>query len=120
MFSYTKSQIRASRGRFKPLPPKIGSFQIFVHGYTDASSYFAKGYDKLNSLSRESLNQDESIDIWTDSEKQKFRLSFEKMVILDYLIRQTDRSMDNWLIKDVKEDLKEREISYISTFIIID
>jgi hypothetical protein len=29
----------------------------------------------------------------------EFQLEFEKMVILDYLIRNTDRGNDNWLIK---------------------
>ena len=31
--------------------------------------------------------------------KQQFRFQFEKLVILDYVIRNTDRSSDNWLIK---------------------
>lgn len=30
---------------------------------------------------------------------QKFQLQFEKLVILDYIIRNTDRGNDNWLIK---------------------
>lgn len=30
---------------------------------------------------------------------QKFQLQFERLVILDYIIRNTDRGNDNWLIK---------------------
>lgn len=108
VFSYTKSQLGAHIRKHKPLPLKIGSFQLFVKGYMDASSAFFKGYDKLNA--QESSNEDS---FWTADEQQGFRLSFEKMVILDYLIRQTDRSMDNWLIKDITNEDNRREISYV-------
>lgn len=30
---------------------------------------------------------------------QKFQLQFERIVVLDYIIRNTDRGNDNWLIK---------------------
>lgn len=30
---------------------------------------------------------------------QKFQLQFERLVVLDYIIRNTDRGNDNWLIK---------------------
>lgn len=29
----------------------------------------------------------------------KFQLQFERLVVLDYIIRNTDRGNDNWLIK---------------------
>ena len=120
VFSYKKSQLHASRGRFKPLPPKIGSFQLFVHGYMDASAFFCKGYERLRRISQEALNSSEKVqdinddaDNWSDSEKHKFRILFERMVVLDYLIRQTDRSMDNWMIKDSADDSNEKNIRYV-------
>lgn len=36
---------------------------------------------------------------WTDSLKQSFREELEKLVILDYIMRNTDRGLDNWMIK---------------------
>lgn len=30
---------------------------------------------------------------------QKFQIQFERLVVLDYIIRNTDRGNDNWLIK---------------------
>ncbi|OBZ91874.1 Phosphatidylinositol 4-kinase lsb6 [Choanephora cucurbitarum] len=36
---------------------------------------------------------------WTPSLQQQFRREFEQLVILDYLIRNTDRGLDNWMIK---------------------
>lgn len=30
---------------------------------------------------------------------QEFQLEFERMVILDYIIRNTDRGNDNWLVR---------------------
>ncbi|KAI0132360.1 phosphatidylinositol 3 [Xylariales sp. AK1849] len=36
---------------------------------------------------------------WTDGLKQSFREELEKLVILDYIMRNTDRGLDNWMIK---------------------
>jgi hypothetical protein len=124
VFSYPPKDRWAYR-RGNPLPPKLGSFQLFVKGYTDASTFFYQGYGQLKSLhspssptSSESsplrvvpassssatlTSQDNNLDStptsWSEEAKTLFRLNFERMVILDYLIRQTDRGMDNWMIK---------------------
>lgn len=37
--------------------------------------------------------------VWTDTLKQSFREELEKLVILDYIMRNTDRGLDNWMIK---------------------
>lgn len=36
---------------------------------------------------------------WTDNIKQSFREELEKLVVLDYIMRNTDRGLDNWMIK---------------------
>lgn len=36
---------------------------------------------------------------WTDGLKQSFREELEKLVILDYIMRNTDRGLDNWMVK---------------------
>ncbi|KAK5067866.1 Phosphatidylinositol 4-kinase LSB6, partial [Cryomyces antarcticus] len=36
---------------------------------------------------------------WTDSLQQSFREQLEKLVILDYIMRNTDRGLDNWMIR---------------------
>ncbi|KAF1992551.1 hypothetical protein K402DRAFT_388198 [Aulographum hederae CBS 113979] len=36
---------------------------------------------------------------WTDTLQQSFREQLEKLVILDYIMRNTDRGLDNWMIK---------------------
>jgi hypothetical protein len=36
---------------------------------------------------------------WTENLKQSFREELEKLVILDYIMRNTDRGLDNWMIK---------------------
>ena len=36
---------------------------------------------------------------WTSTIKQAFREQLEKLVILDYIMRNTDRGLDNWMIK---------------------
>ena len=37
--------------------------------------------------------------VWTDSVRQQFREELEKLVILDYIMRNTDRGLDNWMVK---------------------
>ena len=36
---------------------------------------------------------------WTSNIKQSFREQLEKLVILDYIMRNTDRGLDNWMVK---------------------
>ena len=43
---------------------------------------------------------------WTIKTQKEFQWQFERLVILDYLIRNTDRGLDNWMIKyeEITED----------------
>ncbi|KAJ8317286.1 hypothetical protein KUTeg_005190 [Tegillarca granosa] len=65
------------------LPAKTGSFQLFVEGYKDAD-YWLRKFDH------------EDLPISTATRLQHL---FERLVVLDYIIRNTDRGNDNWLIK---------------------
>ena len=68
---------------FAHFPHKVGSFQLYVHGYKDAQVQ---------------VEEFQSQPLSPALEKQ-FQLQFEKLVVLDYIIRNTDRGNDNWLIK---------------------
>ncbi|CAB1327203.1 unnamed protein product [Coregonus sp. 'balchen'] len=65
------------------LPPKLGSFQLFVEGYHEADYW-------LRRFEAEPL---------PENIRKQFQCQFERLVILDYVIRNTDRGNDNWLIK---------------------
>ncbi|XP_027873481.1 phosphatidylinositol 4-kinase type 2-alpha [Xiphophorus couchianus] len=65
------------------LPPKVGSFQIFVDGYKDADFW-------LRRFEAEPL---------PENTNRQLQLQFERLVVLDYIIRNTDRGNDNWLLK---------------------
>uniref|UniRef100_A0A673FQA1 Phosphatidylinositol 4-kinase type 2 n=1 Tax=Sinocyclocheilus rhinocerous TaxID=307959 RepID=A0A673FQA1_9TELE len=65
------------------LPPKVGSFQLFVEGYKDADFW-------LRRFEAEPL---------PENTNRQLLLQFERLVVLDYIIRNTDRGNDNWLIK---------------------
>ncbi|EDW83760.2 uncharacterized protein Dwil_GK13780 [Drosophila willistoni] len=67
------------------LPLKTGSFQMFVEGYKDADYW-------LRRFESEPLSP---------AVAKSFQLQFERLVVLDYIIRNTDRGNDNWLIKYV-------------------
>ncbi|KAM8879292.1 phosphatidylinositol 4-kinase type 2-beta isoform 1-T1 [Spinachia spinachia] len=65
------------------LPPKVGSFQLFVEGYREADHW-------LRRFEAESL---------PENIRKQLQSQFERLVVLDYVIRNTDRGNDNWLIK---------------------
>ncbi|KAI8049704.1 phosphatidylinositol 3 and 4-kinase-domain-containing protein [Syncephalis plumigaleata] len=89
------------------LPEKVGSFQLFVDGYEDASKFFTNhpwtDQDEDVTMSEESEQSTSKEDTrtfqWTSAIKKQFQEEFEKLVVLDYLMRNTDRGMDNWMIK---------------------
>lgn len=78
------------------LPPKVGSFQLFVKGYKDAD-YWLRRFESENLL--------------TPEEAKHFQHQFERLVVLDYIIRNTDRGNDNWLIQYVKKEKSEKDES---------
>ncbi|XP_033113406.1 phosphatidylinositol 4-kinase type 2-alpha-like [Anneissia japonica] len=90
-FTYDKFQTIGKRFNRLGLPPKTGSFQLFVSGYKDAD-YWLRRFDS------ESL---------PESTAKMFQLQFEKLVCLDYIIRNTDRGNDNWLIKYEKSEVDD-------------
>lgn len=90
---FTLEKFEAIGRRFNRigLPPKVGSFQLFVSGFKDADFWLRRfeGEDLPESTSKE------------------FQLQFERLVVLDYIIRNTDRGNDNWLIKYEKTTMVE-------------
>ncbi|EYC37241.1 hypothetical protein Y032_0812g2470 [Ancylostoma ceylanicum] len=79
------------------LPPKKGSFQLFVTGYQDAS-HWLRMWDSYPEQAPPPVTQ------------REFQLLFEKLVVLDYVIRNTDRGNDNWLIRYEQADVAETPI----------
>nr|POE85400.1 phosphatidylinositol 4-kinase lsb6 [Quercus suber] len=47
--------------------------------------------------------QNRRFEFWTDDLQQSFREQLEKLVILDYIMRNTDRGTDNWMIRIDRE-----------------
>ena len=136
----------------KPLPAKVGSFQVFLKGFKDANLFLRENPwpDQTNSgfspddaprwrkkpwtetCRPGSATSEEEQDIrsevrsltgldgtdaqssrfiWTDSIKQSFREELEKLVILDYIMRNTDRGLDNWMIRFNEES---QEVSIVA------
>ncbi|KAL5113863.1 Phosphatidylinositol 4-kinase LSB6 [Pleosporales sp. CAS-2024a] len=48
---------------------------------------------------------------WTESLQQSFREQLERLVILDYIMRNTDRGLDNWMIRI---DYKTEQVSIVA------
>ncbi|KAI9880118.1 MAG: phosphatidyl inositol kinase [Pleopsidium flavum] len=136
----------------KPLPAKIGSFQVFLKGFKDANVFLREHPwpDQVNSGFRteaapkkkkrpwaescrpsgapsddegeeEALSEGRSAAtvadtqqrrfFWTDALQISFREELEKLVVLDYIMRNTDRGLDNWMIK---VDWHSQEVSIVS------
>lgn len=137
-FHYPFWDRRSFRRKNKPLPPKPGSFQVFLKGFKDANVFLREnpwpdqywsGFrtnertrtkkrrwaDSCRPSTADQDDQDDYTDeepessqteqdepmrfTWTDSLKQSFREELEKLVILDYIMRNTDRGLDNWMVK---------------------
>lgn len=134
-FFYDYFDRRAYYRKKKPLPEKLGSFQVFLKGYKDATLFLKEHPwpDQTNSGFRteaapkprsrrwaeecrpggaryedeedENLQPERSRErsrqrsFWTDALQQSFREQLERLVILDYIMRNTDRGLDNWMIR---------------------
>lgn len=92
----------------RKIPSKIGSFQCFLNGYTEANSWFKRFPIPLDAsiLPEDTdivMNIEEAINdgffYWSKKVLLQFREELEKLVILDYIMRNTDRGNDNWMIK---------------------
>jgi hypothetical protein len=133
-FHYDYWDRRAFYRKKKPLPEKLGSFQVFLNGYKDATNFFkdhpwpdqnTTGIDETpqkrkrtwaDDCGRGSNIDDEEVEpltaeesdrrrvFWTEGLQQKFRQQLEKLVILDYIMRNTDRGLDNWMIRVDEEE----------------
>ncbi|KAJ1304736.1 hypothetical protein OPQ81_005874 [Rhizoctonia solani] len=137
---------RSAAKNGKALPEKIGSLQLFAHGFTDASEFLRKhpwpgrsiadtwdeddhrqgrhskrcfnalgvlcgkaggdydDYDddmdyEQNPHANETPTRTGGNFVWTLALQQSFREELEKLIILDYLMRNTDRGLDNFMIK---------------------
>ncbi|KAJ8247764.1 hypothetical protein GJAV_G00250050 [Gymnothorax javanicus] len=82
------------------LPPKMGSFQLFVEGYREADFWLRKF----------------EADPLPENMRKQLQFQFERLVVLDYVIRNTDRGNDNWLIKYEKSgsgrDVSEKDTGW--------
>ncbi|GMT36797.1 hypothetical protein PFISCL1PPCAC_28094, partial [Pristionchus fissidentatus] len=91
---YTRYPDLGRRFKTVGLPDKVGSFQLFVTGYQDAV-HWIRTWEQFPEQAPPPVTQ------------SQFQLQFERMVILDYIIRNTDRGNDNWLIKYDQADVVE-------------
>lgn len=152
-FSYDFWDRRKAWMGNRALPPKVGSFQVFLKGYKDANLFLRDhpwpdqanpGFhpDDAPKRKRRPWNEacrpsgvhsddEEEEDLqngyahspspssdsnerrfyWTEGLKQSFREELEKLVILDYIMRNTDRGLDNWMIKI---NWKTEEVSIVA------
>ncbi|KAF3090646.1 phosphatidyl inositol kinase [Orbilia oligospora] len=140
-FHYDFWDRRAFYRKGKPLPEKVGSFQVFLNGYKDATTFLKEhpwpdrynssfqqegskrrrtgwtsscrtsrdddyadeeaGFEESEGLSDETENRGRFF--WTDTLRQAFREELEKLILLDYLMRNTDRGADNWMVRIDRE-----------------
>ncbi|CAG8731144.1 12928_t:CDS:2, partial [Acaulospora colombiana] len=142
-YDYLDRRAATSKKNPKPLPEKIGSFQVYLEGFKDANVFLrehpwpehnnSNGNERVtdnNVATSERSNsrlsplmcgrvgttddddQNESYLLgkrfcWTPELQLQFREQFEKLVILDYLMRNTDRGFDNWMIKYCDKDERD-------------
>lgn len=87
----------------KRIKLKIGSFQKFID-YQQADKWLAVHPFPRDSISKLPVTSyvrksEPLLFYWSQETLLEFQVQLEKLVIFDYLIRNTDRSLDNWMIK---------------------
>lgn len=83
--------------RRTPLPDKVGSFQCFLDGFADATVFFreypwpeeGRGWRCFGEEEEGEEEERGEGFRWTPGLRRQFKEEFEKMVVLDYLIRNT-------------------------------
>lgn len=98
-FYYRYFERRRAKNDARLLPRKPGSFQLFLHNYEEADVFFRKHPWPDKRRQQQQYGAASESDIWTPAVQKQFRLELEKLVILDYIMRNTDRGLDNWMIK---------------------
>lgn len=80
---------------------KLGSFQLFLYGYEGANAFFEK-HPLPGTLIRKNEAKTHDLEAaafqWTFETLNQFRQQLEKLILLDYIMRNTDRGLDNWMI----------------------
>lgn len=144
-FNYDFWDRRAFYRKKKPLPPKPGSFQVFLKGYKDASAFlkqhpwpdqtstnFSAPADRsrrrrwaddcrLGTTESDDENENEEQRVgraeadrrkqfWSPALQRSLRDELDKLVILDYIMRNTDRGLDNWMIR-IDQDTEQATIA---------
>lgn len=140
-FHYDYFDRKAFYRKGKPLPEKLGSFQVFLKGFKGATEFLRehpwpeqvaanarpatprkkrrKRWDETcrpkshpTEEVESDLEENEVADVdasnnrnefWSPALQTSFREQLEKLVILDYIMRNTDRGLDNWMIRIDKE-----------------
>ncbi|OBA24462.1 hypothetical protein METBIDRAFT_10599 [Metschnikowia bicuspidata var. bicuspidata NRRL YB-4993] len=86
---------------------KIGSFQCFLHGYVEANVFlkqhpFPQNLENVPDDTFQWCHENDTQFpefFWSKALICQFQDELEKLVILDYIMRNTDRGTDNWMIK---------------------
>lgn len=86
----------ARRAKQRPqLPPKMGSFQMFVHDAEDADPVLTRlGYGRQPATAAPP-----TLAFANTAVRDAFHAQVRNMIALDYIIRNTDRSGANWMIR---------------------
>ncbi|AMD19346.1 HBR445Cp [Eremothecium sinecaudum] len=78
---------------------KLGSFQLFLNDYVGANEFFERYPLHMTQRQLDEVDDLEAARFrWTPDTLMQLRQQLEKLIILDYIMRNTDRGLDNWMI----------------------
>lgn len=72
---------------------KLGSLQLYEREFETADDFFKK-----HPLPENELKGDESFNIWTEDLLNELHQQLQKLFVLDFMTRNTDRNIDNWMV----------------------
>lgn len=80
---------------------KLGSFQLFVQDYVGAGEFL--DLHPFPGMFRDRNDTKKTDEFhWNEQTLLSFRQQLEKLIILDYIMRNTDRGLDNWMVRTRK------------------
>ncbi|KAG7910444.1 hypothetical protein KL907_001335 [Ogataea polymorpha] len=78
---------------------KVGSFQLYLDGYVGADEFFRRHPLPHQGPAQTATTQTAGTFEWTADTLSQLQREIEKLVILDFIVRNTDRGLDNWMLK---------------------
>jgi len=93
-----KAHLRKCGNALKHVLLCRGGVELDLERHEDQSIRAQEDQDEEEELQNQEAARDDGFS-WTPAKMKEFRLELERLVVLDFLMRNTDRGLDNFMVK---------------------